>query len=483
MKITELTIAELQKKLREREFSSRELTQAYYDSLEEREPQVNAYLMLTRESALREADEADRRLAAGTAEALTGIPFGMKDNICTEGIRTTCASKMLESFVPPYDAFVTKKLKAASAVMLGKLNMDEFAMGSSTENSAFKITHNPRALDRGPGGSSGGSAAATAANEAAFCIGSDTGGSIRQPAAFCGVVGLKPTYGSVSRNGLVAFASSLDQIGPLTKSVSDAAIVMNTLAGYDEGDSTSVKRKYENFLLTLEDGVKGMRIALPEEYFGEGIADDVRTRVEEAAKVFESLGAKLVKTSIPTLRYALPAYYVISSAEASSNLARFDGVRYGYRAGSFEDITGLYKNSRSEGFGKEVKRRIMLGTFALSAGYYDAYYKKAMQVRTLVKRDFDAMFEKCDFVLAPVAPTTAYKIGEKSSDPLEMYAGDICTVPVNIAGLPALSVPCGDGDGGLPVGMQLIGAPFSESLLLRAGHAYEHAAGVYHLSK
>lgn len=483
MKITELTVAQLQKKLKEREISSRELTSLYYENVESQDAEIGAYLTLTRERAFDRAAEADRIIASGGGGALTGIPYGMKDNICTKGVRTTCASKMLENFIPPYDAFVAERLNGEGGVMLGKLNMDEFAMGSTTENSAFKLTRNPRDTSRVPGGSSGGSAAAVAANEAAFCIGSDTGGSIRQPAAFCGVVGMKPTYGSVSRNGLIAFASSLDQIGPITKSVEDAAIVMNSLAAHDCKDSTSVDRDYGDFTGDIAVGVEGMKIALPKEYFSEGISDDVKAGVEEAAKQFEKMGAKLVETSLPTLKYALPAYYVISSAEASSNLSRFDGVRYGYRSENFSNLTELYRNSRGEGFGKEVKRRIMLGTFALSAGYYDAYYKKALQVRTLVKRDFNAIFKACDFILAPVAPTVAYKIGEKSSDPLEMYAGDICTVPVNIAGLPALSMPCGDNAEGLPIGMQLIGAPFCESMLLRAGFAYERERGIYHLSK
>jgi aspartyl-tRNA(Asn)/glutamyl-tRNA(Gln) amidotransferase subunit A len=478
MKLTEYTISALQKMLRTKEVSATELTTAYYDSIEENDGAVSAYLQLTRDTAEVAAKVVDTDLAAGKElPPLAGIPYGLKDNICTKGIVTTCASRMLENFIPPYDAFVYGKLKEQQAVLLGKTNMDEFAMGSTTENSYYKITHNPRSTDRVPGGSSGGSAAAVAANEAAFAIGSDTGGSIRQPAAFCGVVGLKPTYGTVSRNGLIAFASSLDQIGPLTKDVLDAAIVLDALTGHDPGDSTSIDRTYSSAALDIDQGVKGLKIALPKEYFGPGLSTDVKGGILAAAKTFEFLGAEIIEAALPSLQYALPAYYVISSAEASSNLARFDGIRYGYRTEAYDDITDLYKKSRSEGFGKEVKRRIMLGSFALSAGYYDAYYKKALQVRTLVMADFNRIFETCDVILAPVAPTTAYKIGEKTTNPLEMYMGDIYTVPVNIAGIPSLSLPCGTDPNGLPIGMQLIGAPFAEHTLLRAGRAFELETG------
>lgn len=478
-KITGLTVDQLSKKLSSKEISALETAKAYLSAIEQKEPTVGAYLSVLGDSALNEAREIDARRAKGeTLSPLAGIPVGIKDNICTKGVKTTCASKMLGDFIPPYDATVMERLHQAGAVMLGKLNMDEFAMGSSTENSYYQITHNPWALDRVPGGSSGGSAAAVTAEEAAFALGSDTGGSIRQPAAFCGVVGMKPTYGTVSRYGLVAFASSLDQIGPLTKDVRDSAIVLSAMAGHDPRDSTSVKMKTLPYLAELEKGVQGMKIALPKEFLGEGLSAPVKEGILAAAKGFESLGAQVVEVSMPTLSHALPAYYVISSAEASSNLARFDGIRYGYRAADYDDIDGLYRQSRSEGFGPEVKRRIMLGTFALSSGYYDAYYKKALQVRTLVVEDYNRIFGQCDLILSPVAPTVAYKIGEKTKSPLEMYMGDVYTVPVNIAGVPALSMPCGADRDGLPIGMQLIGRPFSEPTLYRAGWAFEQSCPV-----
>ncbi len=468
-------IKELSEGLRKKEFSSVELTKLYLEEIKKKDDKIDAFLTVTAEKALEMADKADKMIAEGKGSLLTGIPMAVKDNICTKGIKTTCASKMLYNFVPPYEAHVTDKLFGSGAVMLGKVNMDEFAMGSTTENSAFKTTKNPRNTAHVPGGSSGGSAAAVAAGECVYALGSDTGGSIRQPASFCGVVGMKPTYGSVSRYGLVAFASSLDQIGPLTRSVEDNAAVLTAISGHDERDTTSIKREYGDFTSDIGKSVKGMKIGIIKEFFGEGISDEVKTAVLDAAKKYESMGAELVELSIPTLDYALPAYYVISSAEASSNLARFDGARYGYRSEKFDDITELYKNSRSEGFGAEVKRRIMLGTFALSSGYYDAYYKKALQVRTLIIRDFNKAFESCDFILSPVSPTTAYKIGEKTSDPLEMYLGDIYTVPINIAGVPSLSMPCAVGKDNLPIGMQLIGPLFSENKLYKAGYAFEEA--------
>ena len=473
MELTKLTVAQLSEKLDRGEVSSVEATQAYLKQIKASEPDVGAYITVTEEAALESAKQADELLKSGVRRPLLGVPCAVKDNLCTAGVKTTCASKMLGDFVPPYTATAVEKLEAAGAVILGKLNMDEFAMGSSTENSAMKITRNPRALDRVPGGSSGGSAAAVAADEAAVTLGSDTGGSIRQPAAFCGVVGMKPTYGGVSRYGLVAFASSLDQIGPVTKDVKDSALILNAIAGKDPKDSTSLAYDYDDFTADLEKGAKGMRIALPREFLGEGIAPDVRACVLAAAEKYESLGAQVMEISLPALKDALPAYYVISSAEASSNLARFDGIRYGYRAKDYEDIDELYKKSRSEGFGAEVKRRIMLGTFALSSGYYDAYYKKALQVRTLIARTFESAFKTCDVLLSPVAPTAAYKIGEKTANPMEMYMGDICTVPVNIAGIPALSLPCGTDREGLPVGMQLIGPAFGEKTLYRLGYAFE----------
>ena len=472
--ITSLSLRQLSGCLRSGELTAVQAAEAYLASIRENDPSIRAYLSMLEEKAMGQAAETDRRRARGeTLSPLAGVPAGIKDNICTKGVTTTCASRMLEQFVPPYSAHVIEKLEEAGAVTLGKLNMDEFAMGSSTENSFFQITHNPRDPSRVPGGSSGGSAAAVAANEAAFALGSDTGGSIRQPAAFCGVVGMKPTYGTVSRYGLVAFASSLDQIGPLTRDVADSAMVMDCIAGHDSRDSTSIRMDKLPYASQLGQDIRGIKIALPEEFFGEGLSEDVRKGIQLAARRFQDLGAEIVRVSMPTLTHALPAYYIISSAEASSNLARFDGIRYGYRSPDYEDITSLYKNSRSEGFGEEVKRRIMLGTFALSSGYYDAYYKKALQVRTLITRDYSRIFAACDCILSPVAPTTAYKIGEKTANPLEMYLGDIYTVPVNIAGLPGLSMPCAAASDGMPVGMQLIGPAFSEPLLYRVGYAYE----------
>ena len=472
--ITSLSLRQLSGCLRSGELTAVQAVEAYLASIRENDPSIRAYLSVLEEKAMGQAAETDRRRARGEAlSPLAGVPVGIKDNICTKGVTTTCASRMLEQFVPPYSAHVIEKLEEAGAVMLGKLNMDEFAMGSSTENSFFQITHNPRDPSRVPGGSSGGSAAAVAANEAAFALGSDTGGSIRQPAAFCGVVGMKPTYGTVSRYGLVAFASSLDQVGPLTRDVADSAMVMDCIAGHDSRDSTSIRMDKLPYASQLGQDIRGIKIALPEEFFGEGLSEDVRKGIQLAARRFQDLGAEIVRVSMPTLTHALPAYYIISSAEASSNLARFDGIRYGYRSPDYEDITSLYKNSRSEGFGEEVKRRIMLGTFALSSGYYDAYYKKALQVRTLITRDYSRIFAACDCILSPVAPTTAYKIGEKTANPLEMYLGDIYTVPVNIAGLPGLSMPCAAASDGMPVGMQLIGPAFSEPLLYRVGYAYE----------
>lgn len=476
MKITELSIHQLGGLFQKRELSAREAAEAYLARIEQLEPEIGAYITVTAKQALAAADQADQRRAAGESlSPLDGIPAGIKDNLCTRGVTTTCASRMLEHFVPPYSAAAYENLMNAGVVMLGKTNMDEFAMGSSTENSYFHPTHNPRKTDRVPGGSSGGSAAAVAADEAAFSIGSDTGGSIRQPAAFCGVVGMKPTYGTVSRHGLVAFASSLDQIGPLTKTVRDSAMVMNAIAGWDQRDATSVKREYSDFTALIGQDIKGKKLALPQSYFSEGISPEVKAGVLAAAKQFESLGAIIVDTDMPSLSAALPAYYVLSSAEASSNLARFDGVKYGYRAENCQTLDELYKKTRSEGFGSEVKRRIMLGSFALSSGYYDAYYKKALQARTLIARDFERIFSTCDAVISPVAPTVAYKLGEKTADPLEMYLGDIYTVPVNIAGLPALSLPCGKDAQGLPVGMQLIGKAFSEPLLCQLAHAFEES--------
>ena len=472
--LTERTIFEHAEALRKKEYSSVQLTQAYLEQIDKKDKTIGAYITVTADRAIESAKAFDEgRCSDSEISPLAGIPCGIKDNMCTKGIKTTCASKMLGGYIPPYSAHVVEKLEKSGAVILGKLNMDEFAMGSTTENSAFKVCCNPLDTDRVPGGSSGGSAAAVAAREAVYTLGSDTGGSIRQPASFCGVVGMKPTYGSVSRYGLVAFASSLDQIGPITSTVLDNALVLNAIVGHDKRDATSVKRVYNDFTADIKNGVKGMKIGVPEEFFGEGISDDVRKAVLAATDTYRALGAELVSVSMPSIDYALSAYYVISSAEASSNLARFDGVRYGYRCDDYSNIDELYRKSRSEGFGSEVKKRIMLGTFALSSGYYDAYYKKALQVRSLVRKDFDEAFGKCDFIISPVAPTVAYKIGEKTGDSLQMYMGDAYSVPVNIAGIPALTLPCGIGEGGMPVGMQLIGPAFSEGLLYRAGFAFE----------
>ena len=470
------TIHEYAELLKQKKLSSVELTKQYLARIEKADAQIGSYITVCPDDALAAAGKADERIAKGEATLLTGIPVGIKDNICTEGITTTCASKMLYNFVPPYDATVTKRLKNEGAVILGKLNMDEFAMGSSTESSYFKKTKNPYDLTRVPGGSSGGSAASVSADLAPYALGSDTGGSIRQPAAFCGNVGLKPTYGLVSRFGLIAFASSLDQIGSFTKDVTDCAIVLNAIAGYDKMDSTSVDADKTDYTKALGLPLKGMKVGVPKQYLESGIQTEIREAVENAIKVYEMLGAECEECSLPLSKFALPAYYLISSAEASSNLARFDGIKYGYRAEEYHGLTDLYEITRSEGFGEEVKRRIMLGTYALSSGYYDAYYKKAQQVRGLIKRDFAACFEKYDVLLTPTTPTTAYKFGEKS-DPVAMYMGDICTVAVNIAGLPAISIPAGLDKKGMPIGIQLIANSFEERKLLTAAFAYERETG------
>lgn len=472
--LTKLTIRQMRRMLDEKEISSEELTDAFYGEIDARESEIGAFIRLTKNEAKEAARSCDSSANEGKS-ALYGIPCAIKDNICTKDVNTTCASKMLEDFVPCYDATVIEKLKSQGCVMLGKLNMDEFAMGSTTENSAFHVTKNPVNTECVPGGSSGGSAAAVAAGFAPYTLGSDTGGSIRQPAAFCGVVGMKPTYGAVSRYGLVAFASSLDQIGPLTQNVYDNAMVFSAISGNDAKDATSIKSGYSDCLADIEKGIRGLKIALPIDFFAEGIDKEVKEAVFAAAKKFESLGASISEVKMPSLKDALPAYYVISSAEASSNLARFDGVRYGHRSDNYTDIGELYKNTRDEGFGDEVKRRILLGTFALSSGYYDAYYKKALQARSLIINEYEKVFDKYDVILSPVAPTPAYKLGSKTGNPIEMYLGDIYTVPVNIAGVPALSLPCGKTSEGLPIGMQLIGKALSEPTLYRTGYAYEQA--------
>lgn len=482
MQLNSLTAHELHDRLKKREISSVEITRAVFDRIDQVEEKVRAFVTLTRETALAKAGEVDAKIARGEEIGpLEGIPVVIKDNMCTEGILTTCSSKMLHNFVPPYSATVVEKLSEAGAVVIGKANMDEFAMGSSTENSRFFNTRNPWDLDRVPGGSSGGSAAAVAADETIYSLGSDTGGSIRQPASFCGVVGFKPTYGTVSRYGLIAFASSLDQIGPLTKDVEDCARVFGLIAGHDPKDSTSAEFEVADYTSFLTGEVKGMKIGIPREYFVDGTDPGVLGLIREAIKKFEEMGAVCEETSLPHSQYALPVYYLIAPAEASSNLARYDGVSYGYRDESAEDIVSMYMRSRSEGFGAEVKRRIMLGTYALSSGYYDAYYLKALKVRTLIKQDFDRAFEKFDVILSPTSPTPAFKCGEKADDPIQMYLSDIFTISVNLAGIPGISVPCGHVDG-LPVGLQLMGKPFGEGTLFRAAYAFEQNTG-YHKVK
>jgi aspartyl-tRNA(Asn)/glutamyl-tRNA(Gln) amidotransferase subunit A len=473
LELHELTIHEAQDLLQKGEISSVELTQAVIDRIVAVDNDVKAYLTLTPELALEQAREADRRRAAGEDNPLLGIPLAIKDVICTRGVPTTCGSKILENFVPPYDATVMLHLSTQGAVLLGKTNMDEFAMGSSTENSAYFVTHNPWDLSRVPGGSSGGSAAAIAADECLGALGSDTGGSVRQPAAFCGVAGLKPTYGRVSRYGLVAFASSLDQIGPFGKDVTDCALLMNAIARYDQRDSTSMDAPVPDYTEALVDNIEGMRVGVPKEYFIEGMQPEVEQRVREAIDKLAELGAEVAEVSLPHTEYSLPTYYLIAPAEASANLARYDGVKYGLsrREGELWDN---YKQTRQVGFGAEVKRRIMLGTYALSAGYYDAYYLKAQKVRTLIKGDFDRAFADVDVVVAPTSPTVAFKIGEKVDDPLQMYLSDIFTLSVNLAGICGISIPCGFADG-LPVGLQIMGKPFAEETILRVAYAYEQA--------
>ncbi|OIQ62645.1 Asp-tRNA(Asn)/Glu-tRNA(Gln) amidotransferase subunit GatA [Neomoorella thermoacetica] len=474
MELYYLTAHELSDLLNRKEISSEEATAAIIDRIEAVDGRVQAYLTRTAEQALEQARAVDAARARGeTLGPLAGVPMALKDNLCTEGVRTTCSSRMLADWVPPYDATVVRRLKEAGAVMLGKLNMDEFAMGSSTENSSFFPTRNPWDLERVPGGSSGGAVAAVAAGEAYFALGSDTGGSIRQPASFCGVVGMKPTYGRVSRYGLVAFASSLDQIGPITRDVTDCALVLEAIAGHDPLDSTSADLPVPDYRSALKPEVKGLKIGVPREYFGAGMEPEVAAIVRRAIAKLEELGAVCEETSLPHTEYALPAYYLVAPAEASSNLARYDGVSYGLRVPG-KDIIEMYMNTRSQGFGPEVKRRIMLGTYALSSGYYDAYYLKALKVRTLIRRDFETAFEKYDLLATPTSPTVAFRLGEKAGDPLAMYLSDLCTIPINMAGLPALSLPCGFSQG-LPVGLQLIGRPFAEATLLQAAYAFEQS--------
>jgi len=473
LSLFDFKLSEIHNKLHDKELSVSDLVDQAFTSIGEREDRVKAFITLDEEGARKAAKVLDSKLASGESRGLLfGLPAGIKDNIVTEGLRTTCASQFLSNFNPVYDATVVGKLRQADIVTIGKLNMDEFAMGGSNENSSFYPVRNPWDLERVPGGSSGGSAAAVAAGEAYFTLGSDTGGSIRQPASYCGVVGLKPTYGLVSRFGLVAFASSLDQIGPITKNVEDSAYVLQAIAGYDPMDSTSAKVDVPDYLSALTGDISGLRIAVPKEYLGEGVDAEVKETVMNALKVLESLGAVWEEVSLPHTEYAVATYYLLASSEASSNLARFDGVRYGVRADNSGSLIDLYHESRSQGFGDEVKRRIMLGTYALSSGYYDAYYLKAQKARTLIKQDFDKVFEQYDVVIGPTAPTTAFKLGTQVDDPLTMYLNDILTIPVSLAGVPAVSVPCGFADG-LPVGMQIIGKAFDESTVLRVAHAFE----------
>lgn len=469
-----LTAVELGKKIKNKEISVVEATTAYLDSLEAKEKELNAFVTVDREGALKRAEEVQKLMDEGKLKGpLAGVPVGIKDNMCMDGILTTCSSKILGSFKPTYTATAVEKLEAAGAVVIGKTNMDEFAMGSTTETSYYGETRNPWDLNRVPGGSSGGSAAAVAAEEIPYALGSDTGGSIRQPASFCGVTGIKPTYGRVSRYGLIAYGSSLDQIGPIAKDVTDCATVLEIICGKDEKDSTSVKEANDDFTKALVDDVSGMRIGIPRDYFGEGLDPEVKESVMAAAKVLEEKGAVVEDFDLSLVEYAIPAYYIIASAEASSNLERFDGVKYGYRTESFTDLHNMYKKTRSEGFGAEVKRRIMLGSFVLSSGYFDAYYMKALRTKALIKQAFDKAFEKYDVILGPVAPTTALKMGESLSDPIKMYLGDIYTVSVNLAGLPGISLPCGQDSNGLPIGLQLLGKHFDEKSIIRAAYAFE----------
>jgi aspartyl-tRNA(Asn)/glutamyl-tRNA(Gln) amidotransferase subunit A len=472
MELYKLTIRELKERLKKREISAKELTLEFFKRIEQVDKDIRSFITITKDDALKQAEDADKKITAGEDLLLLGIPLAIKDLICTRGVRTTCGSKILSSYIPPYDASVIKKLRESGAILLGKLNMDEFAMGSSTETSHFGVTRNPWNLEAIPGGSSGGSAAAVAADECAGSLGSDTGGSIRQPAAMCGIAGLKPTYGRVSRFGLVAFASSLDQIGTMTKDVADTALLMNVISGRDPLDSTSADVPVPDFTKSLQNNIKGLKVGIPKEYFVEGMDGEVEKSVRDAVELFKNLGAEIKEISLPHTDYAVSAYYVIAPAEASSNLARYDGVKYGYRTNNSKNLLGMYKKTREEGFGQEVKRRIMLGTYALSSGYYDAYYLKAQKVRTLIKRDFDEAFKICDVLVTPTAPTPAFKIGEKFDNPIQMYLSDIFTISINLAGVPAMSIPCGFSKG-LPIGLQIIGKHFDEETIIRAAYTFE----------
>ncbi len=474
MDIQKLTAVSLGKKIKEKELSVREALEASFAQIDQTESQYHAYVTIDREGAYRQADAVQEKIDKGELTGpLAGVPVAIKDNMCTKGLLTTCSSKILENYIPTYTATAIENLINAGCVVIGKTNMDEFAMGSTTETSYFGVTKNPHNPEHVPGGSSGGSAAAVASNECYFALGSDTGGSIRQPSAFCGITGMKPTYGTVSRYGLIAYGSSLDQIGPMTKNVTDCAAVLDTIASYDKKDSTSIKRDDYDFSSALISDVKGLRIGLPKDYFGEGLDGEVKAAIFKAAKTLEGMGAIVEEFDLGLVKYAIPAYYVIASAEASSNLERFDGVKYGYRTKEYDGLHNMYKKTRSEGFGPEVKRRIMLGSFVLSSGYYDAYYLKALKTKALIKKEFDKAFEKYDIILAPAAPTTAPLLGSSLRDPMKMYLSDIYTISANLAGIPGLSIPCGKDKNGLPIGMQLLGGCFKEKTLLRAGFAYE----------
>ena len=478
MELYSLTVSEIARKIKEKEITIKEVLDSVYNRIENVEEKVSAYVTLTKEQAYNRATKLQERLDNGEDIGIMGgVPIAIKDNICTNGIKTTCSSKMLENFVPFYDATVIEKLENAGAIIIGKTNMDEFAMGSSTENSAIKKTKNPWNLERVPGGSSGGSAAAVACDIAPCALGTDTGGSIRQPASFCNVVGLKPTYGLVSRYGIVAYASSLDQVGPLTKSVEDAAILLNVIAGKDEKDTTSADIPKKDYLKSIKDDIKGKKIGVPTEFISDGINEDVKKAYEENLNTLKELGAEIIEIKLDYAKYSLPTYYIIATAEASSNLGRYDGIRYGHRAKDFSSLDELYVKSRTEGFGDEVKRRIMLGTYVLSSGYYDAYYKRGQKVRTLIIDDFKKAFEKCDVIAIPTTPNTSFKFGEKTSNPLEMYLEDIYTVPVNIAGLPGISVPGGFDKNGMPIGMQFISKAFDEENLLQVAYTFEKNTG------
>lgn len=477
MSIMSLTAVELGKKIKSGEIGVAEAAKAALEETRKCEDQINSYVtVLDEETILARAEEVQKQIDSGELDSpLAGVPAAIKDNMCTKGILTTCSSKILENFVPSYSAEAVRNLEKAGAVMIGKTNMDEFAMGSTTETSAYGITRNPHNTEHVPGGSSGGSCAAVAACECSYALGSDTGGSIRQPSSFCGVTGIKPTYGTVSRYGLIAYGSSLDQIGPIAKDITDCAAILEAISSYDKKDSTSIQREDLDFTSALVADVKGMKIGIPRDYFGEGLDPQVKAAIEKAAGVLEENGALLEEFDLSLVEYAIPAYYVIASAEASSNLSRFDGVKYGYRTGEYEGLHNMYKKTRSEGFGPEVKRRIMLGSFVLSSGYYDAYYLKALRTKALIKKAFDQAFERYDMILAPAAPTTAPKIGESLSDPIKMYLGDIYTISVNLAGLPGISLPCGKDDKGLPIGMQLIGDCFQEKKIIRAAYTFEQS--------